>query len=440
MWLGLLLLTALAVFIISRSKVDQKHKARIILLVVLGLTLRIILARMDYSFVTDLNTFKYWSDYLASAPFSGFYSGEFFADYPPGYLYVLWFVAKIGALLGLPVSSLDYTVLIMLPSMICDIALAVVIYLVATKRFSCSGAFLAASAFLFNPAVLINSSVWGQVDIFYTGISVLSLYCIYKKQYVAAFLLFALNITVKPQALILSPIYLYSIFRILKDRVMSFGRLMGLGLGCIALIFVVFLPFTDKFNFMPILNQYVSTLTQYPYATLNAYNFYALFGANRKLIDEIFVVMPYSFFGTLSLILITVTSFYVLSKQKKSTNFFYTGAFLTIMTFMFSVKMHERYIYPAIAFLLMAYLLKPNKHMLILFGGFSITLFLNCLDILLGLYISNPPNIFQEWFLPYVSFVNVVLTVYMIYYMVKHKPYLDMDLSKFGKVKKSKIK
>ncbi len=427
MWLGLLLLTALTVFLISRSKIAHEHKTRIILLVVLGVTLRVILARMDFSFIIDVNTFKSWSRMLISSPLSEFYTGDAFADYPPGYLYVLWLLAQTGKLLGLSIESLDYTVLIMMPAIICDIALSAFIYLVAIKRFSHSSAFLVAVAFLFNPAILINSSVWGQVDIIYTGISLMSLYCLYKKKYTPAFLLFALNITVKPQVLILSPIYLYCIFRILKDRVMSFGGLVRLGLSCIALIFLIFLPFTHNFDFMPILSQYVSTLTQYPFATLNAYNFYALFGANGKVLDEIFVVMPYSFFGTLSLILITAASFYVLSKQKKSTNFFYVGAFLSVMTFIFSVKMHERYIYPALAFLLMAYLLKPNKHMLILFIGFSVTLFLNCLDILMGLYIPFPPNIYQCWLLPYVSFANTILTGYMIYYTIKHKPYLDMN-------------
>lgn len=411
LWIGILLLMLLGVIIVINSKLDNSTKYHFIIFIVLGLTLRIVLAKMDFTFTTDINTFKYWSMDLARNGASGFYTRGFFADYSPGYLYVLWLMGIIGGLTAIVSNPLDFTILIMIPAMVFDILLGLLIYWLALKKTTRLTAFCLAAAYVFNPAVLINSSIWGQVDAVYTLVGVLSIYLLTKKNYLPAFLLFALNITIKPQALILTPIYLFCLYRIFKDKVYSPFRICKLFLYPLGLILLLCLPFTVNFNLLPVINQYISTLGQYSTATFNAYNFYALFGANAVSAKEIFVLMPYSFYGILSLILIVALSFYLLAK--KSLNYFFVAALLYILTFMFSIKMHERYVFPALAFLIFTYLFIQNKHILLLFACFSVTLFLNCLDILICVYTFS--DIFNGALLPYVSLLNVIFVGYVIF-------------------------
>ena len=68
----------------------------------LGLVLRIIIvnALPGSGFGVDLDAFRYWAANLAAEGPFGFYERGFFADYTPGYLYLLWLVGAIGGLVG----------------------------------------------------------------------------------------------------------------------------------------------------------------------------------------------------------------------------------------------------------------------------------------------------------------------------------------------------
>ena len=71
-------------------------------LLALGLVLRIIIvnALPGSGFGVDLDAFRYWAANLAAEGPFGFYERGFFADYTPGYLYLLWLVGAIGGLVG----------------------------------------------------------------------------------------------------------------------------------------------------------------------------------------------------------------------------------------------------------------------------------------------------------------------------------------------------
>ena len=74
----------------------------VLVVLALGLVLRVILARLlpGSGFGVDLGAFRFWASNLATEGFNGFYDREFFHDYTPGYLYVLWLVGIIGNAAG----------------------------------------------------------------------------------------------------------------------------------------------------------------------------------------------------------------------------------------------------------------------------------------------------------------------------------------------------
>ena len=72
-----------------------------------GLILRLALAFLP-GFGTDLGSFRAWSSQLADHGPWNFYDGGFFADYAPGYLYVLWFIGTLYCFLQFDVGTLNY--------------------------------------------------------------------------------------------------------------------------------------------------------------------------------------------------------------------------------------------------------------------------------------------------------------------------------------------
>ena len=74
----------------------------VLVVLALGLVLRVILARLlpGSGFGVDLGAFRFWASNLATQGFNGFYDRDFFHDYTPGYLYVLWLVGIIGNAAG----------------------------------------------------------------------------------------------------------------------------------------------------------------------------------------------------------------------------------------------------------------------------------------------------------------------------------------------------
>ena len=77
----------------------------IALVLLAGLALRLLVAYVlapGEGLGSDLRLFGHWAQVLADQGPGGFYGNAGFADYPPGYLYVLWVLGVAGdAIAGL---------------------------------------------------------------------------------------------------------------------------------------------------------------------------------------------------------------------------------------------------------------------------------------------------------------------------------------------------
>jgi len=143
-------------------------------LVVIGLLLRAFIAGIylpQSGFRIDTGDFAAWAQRLASGGPGAFYAPDYFSDYPPGYLYVLWGLGAIGSF-ARGFIGMDITPgLVKLPGVLADAGVAVLLFVICRRfldgRWGRSGAtigLVAATVYLFNPGTIFNSSVWGQVD------------------------------------------------------------------------------------------------------------------------------------------------------------------------------------------------------------------------------------------------------------------------------------
>ncbi len=204
----------------------------IALLLLAGLALRLIIAYVLFpgsGFKTDISSFTSWAMTLAHYGPPGFYANAGFADYTPGYLYILWLVGIAGQLLSGLTGTDQGTItgeLIKLPAILLDLAVAYVLYRTVLKwhghidgpaarhdeRAADPGrvhllALGAAALYLFNPVPWYDSALWGQVDALGALIVLAAVLALVDGWSESAAALAVLAALVKPQfGLVLAPI------------------------------------------------------------------------------------------------------------------------------------------------------------------------------------------------------------------------------------------
>lgn len=265
----------------------------------LGLSLRLIIAQLLplSGFGVDVNAFRFWANELADNGIYGFYARAadpntgFFADYTPGYLYVLWLVGAVGNLVG------GIGDLIKIPPILADLALA---YLAWSMTRELGGseraARIGAALVLFNPITWFDSVVWGQVDSVGVVVLLLALRELWRDRPERAAVLAALAALIKPQLGILIPIVAIVVIRRalwpkggygLEDppepgatttswerRVRGPIRILTTGLAGLITAIGLSLPF--GLSFPGLVAQVFKTAAGYPYLSVNAFNPWAL--------------------------------------------------------------------------------------------------------------------------------------------------------------------
>jgi len=359
-----------------------------------GLAARVLASLLPFTHPVDIACFKGWAGALFQHGLAGFYSGAGFHDYPPGYMYILWPLGAIRARLRLSYSGYAFTLLVKLPAMLLDLAACAVIYRAARKRLGGGGkggaaALGVAALYCFNPAVILLSAVWGQVDAVYTFTVLISLIFLADKKYLYSFLIFALSILIKPQSLMFTPIYLFAVFMHLKEERFSaraFGRMLRYLGVCLLALFALVLPFARLSDglagFKPVVSQFIGAFSAYPYASFGAFNIYALFGQNFMPLGGKFLGVGYAAWGTAALAAVTVLSLLYLSRRREKPDLFFAGVLISVSVLFLSTRMHERYAFPALALLLFAFALRGGRRLIILYCLLSLAFFVNYADIL----------------------------------------------------------
>ena len=144
----------------------------LIILLLAALALRVTIAYILFpasGFEGDLRSFVSWMSTLVEHGPGGFYANAGFADYPPGYMWILWLLGLAGTT-DVPFIELSMEQLIKLPPMLADLGIGVLLYWVVTRWSSTPGrdarrlGLAAAGIYLFNPVTWYDSALWGQTD------------------------------------------------------------------------------------------------------------------------------------------------------------------------------------------------------------------------------------------------------------------------------------
>ena len=153
----------------------------------------------------------------------------------------------------------------------------------------------------------------------------------------------------------------------------------------------------------------MQTLSSYSYASVNAYNIYALLGLNWIEIKGIFWLL----WQIIVLAGITSFSIWFYIKAKGNDKIFYTAYLLIVLVFNLSTKMHERYISLLCCLFLYVIYIKISDYYTC-FCANSSTAFNTGI-----IYINSVYDDMQILMTGVVSILNIIITVFSIYWGCK---------------------
>jgi hypothetical protein len=418
----------------------------VLVVLALGLALRLIIAYLlpGSGFGVDLNAFRAWAINLASEGLHGFYDRDFFHDYTPGYLYVLWLVGMVGSVLG------DVSVgLIKVPAILADLAIGWLVWSMITelggrRSLALGAAFVA----VVNPISWFDSVVWGQVDSVGVVFLLLGLREIWRDHPERAAIYAIIAALIKPQLGILIPILAVVTirrafwppddpadldlddalppppsgpldrFRGWERRTDRPIRVLTTGIVAAATTVLLCLPFglsvlefSDQAPFFKsgLLSQIFATASGYPYLTVNAFNPWALVSGdtgNSLANSHLWVCdgswgpticgsgvatfgpVPAVLVGGLLMLAVTVLVSLIAAWHPDRLTILVSLTVLAIAFYVVPTRVHERYAYPVFALAIMLAAIAWRWR--IAYAVLSITVFLNMYWALTLPFYANP--------------------------------------------------
>jgi len=414
-------------------KINKKFLA---FFIIFGLILRFTISASNYYGDIDL-FFLPWANDIIKFGFSGFYERNILtANYPPLTLICFAIELYLYKTVFLPINSLLWFLNLNIPlfpsqlvhiwqnrntvatfikgaSIFADIFLAIGLFKIASLMTKNKKIiliiFLSA---LFNPAIIYNSSLWGQIDTIPLAFLVWSIYLIYTKKYlISSFLLF-LGLLSKQTIGIILPIYAFMFWKYFSKKNKIGAFVLGL-----FIFFIVFIPFSSKGDnlLFPYLT-YLNLATKFGSSWLSAHAFniwYLVFSPAN--ISDTFLLFGRLTPRILSSMLVIINTAFVLfifwKRKLKLEQTIFSITLVTMFMFLFSTRMHERHLLPTLPFLLLLSAINVRYYWLFLYATFF---------HLLNLYASwgQPRNNFIFDLTTNRIFVNLIIVIQILIYFV----------------------
>ena len=420
-------MTALMVWPLQRDERNLTEKKGMPAFFVIGLAAALavrLICTVVEGYQVDVNCFLAWGNMMAADGPLNFYQPDRFCDYTPAYLYVLGLNGLVSRLFT---QRWAQVLVYKTVPMLCDLAAAVVVYFFGRERkLSRNQAGLLGLMIAFNPAIIINSAAWCQMDsVLALGLMLVAWLAI-RRRWAAALPVYVLCALIKPQALMLGFLGLAAILmawvRFREDRK---GILMGVVWSAVVAAVIV-VPFSIRQESATwLIDLYADTLASYPYATVNTANLYYLLGANwTPIANACGRLAPAGFaaacagwcgilvwrqrgkkFGWLepTLMAVFAVAFAIMAclnvswtalgatamalafavvlpmfiRSGRIDTLPLCGGVLFILLYVLGIKMHERYLFPALLLLGMACAIHRDRRVLFLLMVMSCTMFIN---------------------------------------------------------------
>ncbi|MEH7894941.1 hypothetical protein [Bacillus thuringiensis] len=354
----------------------------LMVVVVASLLLRIYLAFHLEGYERDQLFFVDWMNTVGKYGLGDVYAHGDLVNYPPFFLALLGIYGVILSFFNISVDAAG--VLIRVPSIAFEVV-AIIIFAIASKRIENSIVRAAlVTFFAFSPAVIVDGTIWGQVDMLHSILMVSSiLLLMYKPTWSGA--IYAIALLAKFQSIVIAPVFAMYFLKIIFEK-REGKQLIKFIIGfCIPLL-IFGLYFAAHGTFITMLTQaYLNAVGTFPTVTVFAMNiWYYAIGTDPNTVDTI-QVLPHITLKTVGLILLSIaaalTCLYVFFHRHMNTAILLKAAtFISFAFFMLPTQMHERYAFPALVFVIFLLLYEMKWTGIAL--GLTLTIFLNLVMVL----------------------------------------------------------
>ncbi len=372
----------------SARTIDIKTTAALTLLLLAGLMVRLALAPQTAH--PDTLAVRSWMESSVKLGLARSYreqvSTAWLPNYPPlaiavlegsGYLYK-WIVSPSYVIV-----EPAHLVFAKLPAIAADLVIGTLLFFIVTRLRSKAAGLLAAAIYLFHPAVLFDSTVWGQTDALYVVFLLPAALAYCSKRPVLGMVLALVSCLVKVQALMLLPVFLFLLPLNANVLLKIFNR-------CLAILIIVVVPFVLAGTLTQLVHVYViHDVLRESHAMWQAYNIWLILlwpeGWQTPGTTTFFGVITYdqaSYLLFAALSAMTLWRFRKrlrgnLAKPENIEALFYVLSFLSLLVFMIGTEMHERYLFPFVVFgLPLAF---RHRRYAVLYACVSFCFFLNLL-------------------------------------------------------------
>jgi Gpi18-like mannosyltransferase len=320
----------------------------VLLLVALGVRLLYLTAPDP---VGDLELSARRMGLLYANGLAGAYTGD--GDYLPLRLYWLWGMSKLVPLLGgsfaapLPPATL---LLIKLPGLLADLATIIVIYCWSRRWQPIRVAALIAAIYALAAPVWINVAWWGQVDAVLMLALLGAVILLERAEGRWSWLCWSLAVLIKTQAIVIAPLLFVSTLR--QHGARGLVRAAGLTLGTLALLQA---PLVLAGQLPGLLQSYDGSVGRFPRTTVAAYNlwFLALEGGSTRDTEFVLSTISYRSTGLALFGLATALVCLALLRRSDAPARAESAAVLALAFFVLPTQIHERYLFLALAFLVL---------------------------------------------------------------------------------------
>lgn len=318
---------------------------------------------------SDIGFFVRWSRGLAEQGLTDFYASGAFCDYPPLSVLMLFGIGKLTALRPeMLADSAAMQIILKIPACLADLAIALLLLAEGRRRLGPTLGVAAATLFFLNPVAIYGSAYWGQVDSIFTCLALAALVAVGRGRWLLVGALTAAALLAKFQTIALAPIILFETYRLGAWR--AVGRWI---LGAAAAFALIAAPFAWTGTLDDVVSRsYVHVVGQYNDLSRSAYNIWFL-TENPARGDTAVppAIIAHVAGGRLdfpvgeswllkltwrnlsltlyALVVAAVLAFYSL-RPGPIARYAAAGA-LGLAFFLFPTEMHERYAFPATAFL-----------------------------------------------------------------------------------------
>src|SRR3990167_7106864 len=322
-----------------------KSSNNLMLIIIIGLFIRVILNNFVDS--NDAKSFVIWANFLSHNSVVKLYETlpSDYLPYPPTYYYVL---KPIGFILNFFKNS-DWIsqLIVKLPVFASEVISTVIIYKFTRKLISKKGATISSAFFFLHPAIIYNTSIWGQIDSIIFMLSLAFVVFATLRKELLALIIYLVSVTIKLQALAILP--LVAVWSLTSIKIL---RLRNYSIILILFGSLIFLPLFITKGILWSSKYLYSLPHQYPYTSIYAYNLWASSGFLTPDKVKLLGIIPYRLLGlaaywTFAALIILP---FLKNKNRKPTVILF-AAFLLFFDFaFFSTRVHSRYLIYSLPF------------------------------------------------------------------------------------------